>query len=140
MRNLTAQWIIALLLAALLALQALSFYLDYRRLHRPSLQTHYQQVTLTSGEVFYGRLVHYGTDYPVLRRVFRVESAASGNATQGEPSLRWLADGREGADHLILTREAILHVQPVRESSVLGKALTRAGALPVPPAAAVKRD
>lgn len=137
MKHITPQWIIAALLAALLALQAATAYLDYRRQHRPLLPTHYQKVTLTNGEVYYGRLAHYGTDYPVLRRVFQIDGSAASDTT---PAPRWLVDGREGADHLILTREVILHVQPVRESSVLGKALTRAGALPAPPASALKRE
>lgn len=120
MKSTLGTLVLAGLLLTLVLVQAAGFYMDYRTRHRPLLSTAFQSVTLSNGEVYYGRLHHFGTDHPVLRMAFRVDPGSDGT-----PQLRWLRDEREGADHLIFPRDAIVHVRPVRSESALGRVLAR---------------
>lgn len=126
MTSLLAKLILGALLLALLAVQSLSVYMDYRSHHKPLLETRYQKVVLRTGEVWYGRMVHLGTDHPVLRGAFQVQTAKDGSGSEIVIGIRWLSESVEGGDHLIFPREAIVTVQPVRESSAVGKAVAKA--------------
>ena len=59
---------------AIVVLLAAGIYQNYRRFHTPLITTPYQAVVLINGSVFYGRIDHLATDYPVLRDAFTVQS------------------------------------------------------------------
>lgn len=116
--------VLCIFLFAWVLVSAAQLYFDYRRHHRPQLTTPYQSITLHNGETYYGRIAHLGTDHPVLRDAMRVRAdpASSGNATL-KPE--WIADERDGADHLIFPAEAILYVNPVNPNSQTGRAIAQ---------------
>jgi len=120
---------IALCALAIVALLALIVYQNHRRFHWPLITTPYQAVTLTNGEVFYGRIRHLGSDHPVLLDPFSVRRETDAGAQQPRYVLTKRRDAIAGADHLILPATAILFVEPVRPDSTVGKLIEQA-ALP----------
>jgi hypothetical protein len=111
--------LIVTLLAALV-------YQNYRRFHRPLLTTPYQAVTLRSGEVFYGRMDHLGSDHPVLRDAFTVRREADEAAGEPRYVLLRRRDDVTGADHLILPASSIAFIEPVQPDSAIGRLIDQA--------------
>lgn len=118
------EYLLCVLLLALVLVLSAQLYFDYRRHHRPQLTTPFQSVTLRNGEVYYGRIAHLGTDHPVLRDAMRVRAdpTSSESATL---KAEWIADERDGANHLIFPANAILYVNPVNPNSHTGRAIAR---------------
>ncbi|MDD5330474.1 MAG: hypothetical protein PHX38_10740 [Sulfuricella sp.] len=117
---------LGLLGLAIAALLAALVYQNQRRFHKPLITTPYQAVTLQNGTVFYGRIDHLGTDYPVLRDAFTLRVDSSG--TEGPTySLVRRKDEPNGADHIILPAASIAFVEPVRPDSEVGRLIGQAG-------------
>jgi hypothetical protein len=114
---------------AIVALLAAISYQNYRRFHTPLLTTSFQAVTLVNGDVLYGRIDHLGTDHPVLRDAFSVSGGEPGRSSTARALVK-RKDGPTGADHLIMPAGAILHVEPVRPDSEIGRLISEAGLLP----------
>jgi len=106
---------------AAVALLAAIVYQNYQRFHKPLLTTKYQAVTMTNGEVFYGRIDHLGTDHPVLRDAFSIRTELDPQTRQSRHVLVKRRDGLTGADHLIIPASAITLVEPVRPDSIVGR-------------------
>lgn len=119
--------VLALIGLAIVVLLAANLYQDYRRFHKPLITTPYQAVTLENGSVFYGRIDHLGSDYPVLRDAFSLR--AEGGA-EGQP-VRYVMvkrkDDVNGADHMIIAATAIAFVEPVQPDSIIGRLIAEAG-------------
>ena len=111
---------------AIVVLLAADVYQNYRRFHKPLITTPYQAVVLENGSVFYGRIDHLGTDYPVLRDAFTVQSELDGNTQQPRYVLVKRKDGVNGAEHMIFAAAAIAFVEPVRPESTIGKLIAQA--------------
>lgn len=111
---------------AIVALLAASVYQNYRRFHKPLLTTPYQAVALVDGSVFYGRIDHLGTDFPVLRDAFAVETQPDPLTQQPRYVLVKRTNGVNGADHMILAATAIAFVEPVGTESTIGKLIAQA--------------
>lgn len=122
------QYILDTCLFAILALLVVIAYQNLRRFHRPQITTAYQAVMLTNGNVFYGRVDHLGTDYPVLRDVFRVRQDVR-SATQ-RPAFVAVRrkDDITGADHMIIPATAIAYIEPVAGDSTVGQLIGQASA------------
>jgi hypothetical protein len=119
--------LVAVFALAIVVLLGLDTYLDYRRIHRPQLNTRFQCVTLVDGRIFCGRADHLGSDHPVLRDAFRVQTETPSASDPPRHTLVRMRDGATGADHLIFPSTAISSVEPVRADSVIGRLITDAG-------------
>lgn len=118
--------VISVLLFAILTVMVARWYLDYRAHHHPQITTEYHSVSLRSGELFYGKIFHLGSDHPVLRQALRLRIFRDGSTSTETLIVEWLADDRDGSDHLILRAEAINYVRPVNPASPSGKAIQKA--------------
>jgi hypothetical protein len=76
----------------------------------------YQAVLLSNGQVYFGRLEGYGTENPVLREVFYVQSGLN---DQKQPTNILLKRGKEwhGPDRMYLNPRQIIMVEPVGSTS-----------------------
>ena len=111
---------------AIVVLLAANLYQNYRRFHRPLITTPYQAVVLESGGVFYGRIEHLGSDYPVLRDAFSIRTEAGADGQQVRYVLAKRRDDVNGADHMIIAATAIAFVEPVRPDSIIGRLIAEA--------------
>jgi len=111
---------------AIVVLLAASVYQNYRRFHKPLVTTPYQAVALANGSVFYGRIDHLGTDYPVLRGAFTVQRELDPGSRQPRYVLLKRKDDVNGADHMIFPATSIAFVEPVRPDSTVGKLIAQA--------------
>jgi hypothetical protein len=82
-----------------------------------SFETAYQTVLLSNGQVYYGRLEGYGTERPLLREVYYVQSSA--NPQTREQTNILLRRGKEWhePDRMYLNPSQILLVEPVGADS-----------------------
>ena len=76
----------------------------------------YQAVLLSNGQVYFGRLEGYGTETPVLREVYYVQSGLN---DQKQPTNILLRRGKEwhGPDRMYLNPRQIIMVEPVGSTS-----------------------
>jgi hypothetical protein len=88
-----------------------------KRTHTVQFDKPYQAVLLSNGQVYYGRLEGYGSDAPVLREVYYVQSNV--NPQTHEQSNILLRRGKEwhGPDRMYLNPSQILLVEPVGTDS-----------------------
>ena len=87
------------------------------RTHVVQFDKPYQAVLLSNGQVYYGRLDGYGTDHPVLREVYYIQSNV--NPQTHEQSNVLTRRGKEwhGPDRMYLNPSQILLVEPVGTDS-----------------------
>ena len=87
------------------------------RTHVVQFDKPYQAVLLSNGQVYYGRLDGYGTDHPVLREVYYIQSSV--NPQTHEQSNVLTRRGKEwhGPDRMYLNPSQILIVEPVGADS-----------------------
>jgi hypothetical protein len=76
----------------------------------------YQAVLLSNGQVYFGRLEGYGTENPILREVYYVQSGLN---DQKQPTNILLKRGKEwhGPDRMYLNPRQIIMVEPVGPTS-----------------------
>jgi hypothetical protein len=110
---------------AAVVLLAISVYQNHRRFHKPQITTTYQAVALENGSVFYGRIDHLGTDYPVLRDPFTIRREVDANTQQARYTIVKRKDEPNGADHMIFPASAIAFVEPVAPDSAIGKVIAQ---------------
>jgi hypothetical protein len=81
-----------------------------------SFEQTYQAVLLSNGQVYFGRLEGYGTENPVLREVYYVQSGLN---DQKQPTNILLKRGKEwhGPDRMYLNPRQIIMVEPVGPTS-----------------------
>ena len=81
-----------------------------------SFEQTYQAVLLSNGQVYFGRLEGYGTENPVLREVYYVQSGLN---DQKQPTNILLKRGKEwhGPDRMYLNPRQIIMVEPVGATS-----------------------
>jgi hypothetical protein len=89
------------------------------RSHVVQFDKPYQAVLLSNGQVYYGRLEGYGTEHPVLREVYYIQSSV--NPQTHEQSNILTRRGKEwhGPDRMYLNPSQILLVEPVGTDSKL---------------------
>jgi len=106
-----------ILAAVIIALAILAGSWLITRGHTVQFDKPYQAVLLSNGQVYYGRLEGYGTDHPVLREVYYIQSSV--NPQTHEQSNVLLRRGKEwhGPDRMYLNPSQILLVEPVGTDS-----------------------
>jgi hypothetical protein len=84
----------------------------------PRLNTEYQAVLLTNGQVFFGRLEGLGNTYPVLREVYYVRAVPSPvDSTKTTNVLVRRGQEWHAPDIMVLNADHIVLVEPVTKDS-----------------------
>jgi hypothetical protein len=106
-----------ILAAVIIALSILLASWIGTRTHVVQFDKPYQAVLLSNGQVYYGRLDGYGTDHPVLREVYYIQSTV--NPQTHEQSNILTKRGKEwhGPDRMYLNPSQILLVETVGTDS-----------------------
>jgi hypothetical protein len=90
--------------------------------HRvPELSTPYHAVALTNGQVYFGRIERLGTDYTVMRDVFYIQSRQNPETKQVANVLIKRGGEWHAPDRMILNRQQVLLIEPVKEDSQVAK-------------------
>ena len=87
----------------------------------PALETPYQAVLLTGGQVYFGKLEGFGTPFPVLREVFYVQSQANPETKAVTSILVQRGNEWHGPDRMYLNPGHIILVEPVGPNSQVAK-------------------
>ncbi len=114
-------WILgiaALIIAAALGTMA------YQSVHShgaPELSTAYHAVALTNGQAYFGRIEALGADYVTMRDVFYIQSRVNPDTKAVANILVKRGGEWHAPDRMILNREHILLIEPVKEDSQVAK-------------------
>jgi hypothetical protein len=108
---------IAILVLGLIAGAVGGVLLGKRPSQTPRFETPYQAVLLDTGQVYYGRIEGLGTDYPVLREVYYVQSTTDPQTKQATNVL--IRRGREwhGPELTVLNARHIAMIEPISPTS-----------------------
>lgn len=117
------QKVIAGLLAAVVGLLGLLLWREQKTAAAPEFRTAYQAVVLTGGQVYYGKLENPTGLYPVLRDIFYIVTKENPQTKQMNNVLIRRGKELHGPDYMVLNRQSILFVEPVREDSELAKSI-----------------
>jgi hypothetical protein len=116
----------AIVLGAAIILFAASFWLWQRNHSSVSMSTPYQAVLLSNGSAYFGRLEGLGTDYPVLRDVFYVQSRQDPETKAVSNILVKRGQEWHAPDRMILNAKMIVLVEPVSPSSRVAALIAQA--------------
>ena len=83
----------------------------------PRLDTLYQAVLLTNGQVYYGKLEGLGSAYPVLNDVYYVQVGVDTGTKQTKSVLLKRGNEWHAPDRMVLNANHILLVEPVTPGS-----------------------
>ena len=108
----------ALVIAAALGVIA---YQNVRSHELPELSTPYHAVALMNGQLFFGRVDGFGTDYTVLRDIFYIQSRQNPDTKQVANVLIKRGGEAHSPDRMIINRQQILLIEPVKEDSQIAK-------------------
>ncbi len=92
----------------------------------PAMTTQYQAVLLSNGSAYFGHLEGLGSDYPVLRDVFYVQSVQDQNTKQVSNILVKRGKEWHSPDRMILNSKMIVLVEPVNPSSRVAQLISQA--------------
>lgn len=87
----------------------------------PDLSTPYHAVALTNGQVYFGRIEALGTEYTVLRDVFYIQERQNPQTKQVANVLIKRGGEWHAPDRMILNRQQVLLIEPVKEDSQVAK-------------------
>jgi hypothetical protein len=114
-------WILGVAAIIIALASTLSVYQDARRHGVPELSTPYHAVALVSGPVYFGRIEALGTDYTVLRDVFYIQSRQNPETKAVANVLIKRGGEWHAPDRMIINREQVLLIEPVKEDSQVAK-------------------
>ena len=86
----------------------------------------YQAVFLDSGAVFFGNLEGLGTDYPVLKNVFYVQSVTNPETKATNNILVKRGKEWHGPDKMTINAHHIIFVEPVTDGSQVATLIAQA--------------
>ena len=96
-------------------------YAQIRSHRAPEFSTPYQAVVLMNGQVFFGRVEGLNSDYPVLRDVFYIQTRQNPETKQVANVLIKRGGEAHGPDHMILNRQQVQMIEPIKEDSQIAK-------------------
>ena len=117
------QKLIAALLIVLVAILGAMAFQNSRSLAEPKFQTPYQAVVLNGGQVYYGKLENLAGLYPILRDVFYVIRKENQETKQLTNVLVRRGKELHGPEFMVLNRQSILFIEPVRPDSDIGRSI-----------------
>jgi hypothetical protein len=88
---------------------------------RVPLNSQYQAVLLSNGQVFYGKLEQAGSPYPILTDVYWIRSQVDPQSKQVSNSLVRRGGEWHAPDRMVLNAQHILVIEPVRPDSTVAK-------------------
>ena len=91
-----------------------------------AMTTPYQAVLLTNGSAYFGQLEGLGTDFPVLRNVFYVQSVKDPKTNAVSNILVKRGKEWHAPDRMILNSKMIVLVEPVSPSSRVASLIAQA--------------
>ena len=91
-------------------------------------KTEYQAVFLTNGQAFIGKLEGAGTDYPVLRDVFYIQSGVNQETKQVTNVLVKRGKELHGPDFMYINARNIILIEPVGPESQVARLIRDAKA------------
>ncbi len=106
--------VIAVLLAVLV-------YQNWQSRAVPDLSTPYHAVALTNNQVFFGKVDGLDTGYVVLREVFYIQSRQNPETKAVTNILVKRGGEWHGPDRMIVNREHVLLIEPVKADSQVAK-------------------
>lgn len=111
------QKLIAGLLVLIVALLGAIGFQLFQTSNVPNFGAQYQAVVLSSGQVYFGKLEKSTGQYLLLRDVFYIVNQVNAETRQAANVL--LRRGKElhGPEYMLLNRQSILLIEPVREDS-----------------------
>ena len=132
-----AVFVIAILGIVITGLLAALVQQNSRVAAEPQLTTPWSGVLLTNGQAFFGRLEKAGSAFPVLRDVYYVRSQVNQETKQVTNTLVKRGQEWHGPDAMVLNKQHILLIEPVRPDSQMGRLIEENQKTPTPaPAAA----
>ncbi|OEZ52205.1 hypothetical protein [Duganella sp. HH105] len=117
-------------LATVIIAVALGFiaYQGTRGHQAPPLETPYQAVALTNGQMFYGRLEPAGGDYLTLRDVFYIQGRQNPETKAITSVLIKRGGEAHNPDRMLLNRQQVLLIEPVKTDSQIAKLIAEQNA------------
>jgi hypothetical protein len=103
--------------AIIIALSILATSWIGARTHVVQFDKPYQAVLLSNGQVYYGRLEGYGTDHPLLREVYYIQSTVNPQTHEQTNILTRRGKEWHGPDRMYINPNQILLVEPVGTDS-----------------------
>ena len=97
---------------------------------RPGIEftTPYQVVLLTNGQPYIGKLAKPESPYPMLTDVYYVQSQVNPDTKQVTNTLIKRGNEWHAPDRMILNRDHILFIEPVKPDSQVGKLIAETAA------------
>jgi ABC-type xylose transport system permease subunit len=83
----------------------------------PRFDVPFQTVLLDSGQVYFGRISGLGTDYPVLRDVYYIQSTTNPETKQVSNVLIRRGNEWHGPDFTVVNARHIVMIEPVGANS-----------------------
>lgn len=114
-------WILGITALVIAAAMGLIAYQGTRSHGVPELSTPYHAVALINGQVYFGRIEALGTDYTVLRDVFYIQSRQNPETKEVANVLIKRGGEWHGPDRMIVNRQQVLLIEPVKEDSQVAK-------------------
>jgi len=108
-------FVVALIAVAIVA--AAAGWVARGRTVGTALETPYQAVLLSNGQVYYGKLHGLGSEYPVLTDVYYVQVGVDPNTKQSKSVLLKRGNEWHAPDRMVLNANHILLVEPVTGGS-----------------------
>jgi len=87
----------------------------------PQFSSPYQAIVLNNGQVYFGKLENASSQYPVLRDVFYIVSQSNPDTKQVANVLVRRGKEMHGPEYMVLNRQSILMIEPVKEDSQVSK-------------------
>ena len=87
----------------------------------PALTTAFQAVAMNNGQVFFGRVSQPSGDYLLLQEVFYVQTRQNPQTHETANVLVKRGGEAHGPDQMLLNRQQVTLIEPVSESSNIGK-------------------
>lgn len=108
----------SLVMAVALGLMA---YQSWQQHRLPESGTPFQAVALANGQVFFGRLDSHASDYLVLHDVFYIQTRQNPDTKEVANILVKRGGEAHGPDRMVLNRQQVTLLEPVKEDSKIGK-------------------
>ena len=115
------QKLIATMLVVIVVLMGVILVQQHQSGSLPKFDTQYQAVVLSNNQVYFGKLENLNSQYPVLKDVFYILSKVDSEAKQATNVLVRRGKELHGPEFMILNRQNILMIEPVKDDSQLAK-------------------
>jgi len=115
------QKLIATLLVLIVAFMGVIVIQQNKTGSLPKFDTQYQAVVLSNNQVYFGKLENVDSQYPILKDVFYILSKVDSQTKQASNVLVHRGKELHGPEFMILNRQSIMMIEPVKDDSQLAK-------------------